>query len=197
MNRNALIMLAKAPYKDIVKTRLSGHMTDADRLSLYISLLEGTVSRLRNIPDCDSFISYSPKDAAGYFSRFGLRAFPQSEGDIGDRMFNALNKVLDDGYEKAALVGVDIPDISPSTVLKAFKLLDGDDIVFGPAEDGGYYLVGLKMPIRDIFKEIEWSTKRTLKQSIVRAERYGHRVALTETLYDIDTIEDVEKFFFR
>lgn len=108
-------------------------------------------------------------------------------------MFNAISRVLGCAYHKAVLVGTDIPDISAPIVLKAFELLDGSDIVFGPARDGGYYLVGLKTPVKEIFREIEWSTEETLRQSIRRAGQFGYSSAMTGRLADIDTIEDVKR----
>jgi rSAM/selenodomain-associated transferase 1 len=193
---NALIILAKYPDPDEVKTRLIGSMPDKKRLELYVYLLDNTVRKLMTVPGVDSFISYSPRSSERYFSGFGLEVFPQSEGDIGERMFNAINLVLGSSYQRAVLVGVDIPDISDMIVLKAFELLLDCDIVFGPVRDGGYYLVGLKTPIREIFRDVEWSTEKTLKQSMEIASACGYRVALTETLDDIDTIEDVNKAGF-
>jgi rSAM/selenodomain-associated transferase 1 len=141
----------------------------------------------------DTFISYSPPEEAGYFSGFGPRTFPQSGGDIGERMYNALGKVLGEGYVKAVLVGVDIPGLSTSTVLRAFELLADSDMVFGPARDGGYYLVGLKKPAREIFQGIPWSTARTLGETLRKAYSLGYRTAFTETLSDIDTVEDLKR----
>jgi hypothetical protein len=192
-NTNALIILAKFPHKDYVKTRLIRYLTDDERLKLYTSLLENTINKLKDIQGVDSFIAYSPRNTQNYFSKFELGLFPQSEGDIGERMFNALSRILTGGYQKAVLVGVDIPDISSTMVLKAFELLSDYDIVFGPARDGGYYLVGLKTLIKEIFEGIEWSTEKTLKQSIKKAMAGGYSVVLTEMLLDIDTIEDVKK----
>lgn len=191
-NGNSLIILAKSPLKDNVKTRLIGHLSDEERLNLYEYLLKNTITKLSDIPGVDSFISYSPADAGTYFSRFGLRMFPQSRGDIGERMFNAISRVLTSGYRKVALVGVDIPEISDSIVLRAFDLLTDNDIAIGPARDGGYYLVGLKAPVREIFEDMEWSTPQTLRQTLQKASSCGYSTALTETLSDIDTITDVK-----
>lgn len=193
MNSNALIIMAKSPRKGDVKTRLAGHMPEGERLGLYVSLLKTTIEKLKEIPGVDTLISYYPPEEAGYFSVFGLGAFPQSGGDIGERMYNALGKVLEQGYEKAVLVGVDIPGLSPSIVLRAFELLRKSDLVFGPARDGGYYLVGLKEPVREIFEGIPWSTATTLKDTLKKASALGYSAALTETLSDIDTVEDLKR----
>jgi rSAM/selenodomain-associated transferase 1 len=193
MNSHALIIMAKSPRQGDVKTRLAGHMAEGERLGLYVSLLKSTIEKLKEVPGVDTFISYYPPEDAGYFSGFGPGTFPQSGGDIGERMFNALQKVLNKGYKKAVLVGVDIPRLSPSIVLRAFELLTESDLVFGPARDGGYYLVGLKEPVREIFEGIAWSTSRTLGETLKKASALGFRAALTELLSDIDTVDDLKR----
>lgn len=185
--------MAKHPYASPVKTRLSSHIPDDSRILLYVKLLDAAVTRLKDIPGVDTFISFSPADGKKYFEKFGLPLFPQSDGDIGKRMHHTLLSVLDRGYTKAAAVGVDIPELSKDIILRAFELLDSSDIVFGPAADGGYYLVALKSPSEQIFSGIQWSSHNTLRLSIEAAEKNNFSVALTEPLSDVDTIEDAKK----
>ncbi len=194
-NRDALIVFAKSPRSGNVKTRLEGHLPEEERISLYTSLLESTVEKLRAIPDADTFISYSPPEESGYFSKFGLATFAQSEGDLGERMHKAMEGLFADGYARVVLVGVDIPGLSASIIRKAFELLSGVDVVFGPARDGGYYLVGLRAPKGEIFSNIEWSTDTTLRQSIRKAEAAGLSVAFVDTLSDIDRPDDLKNLF--
>lgn len=196
MKHNALVIMAKEPHPAFVKTRLKKSLTDEKRLALYGRLLETTIEKLRSVPGVDTFIAYTPETALSFFKKFKLGLFPQAEGSLGDRMYNASRKVLDEGYRKAVLVGTDIPDISGSIVMNAFGLLSERDIVFGPAVDGGYYLVGLKRPIMELFEDIPWSSDRTLKESLDTAEKYGFTVATTETLLDIDTLDDVKRAGF-
>jgi rSAM/selenodomain-associated transferase 1 len=193
--RQALIIMAKAPIPHMVKTRLKGHLPDEVRLRLYRDMLEATVERLRSVPDVDTWLSFTPARSETYFRKFGLGMFPQSEGDIGLRMHHALTHILSQGYRKALLVGVDIPRLDSGIVLHALDLLDSHDVVFGPAADGGYYLVGLKKPAPRVFESIEWSTRKTLAQSKERAQERGLTVALTQMLSDVDTIDDAKEFF--
>lgn len=185
--------MAKHPYAAPVKTRLNGHISDEKRVSLYVELLDSTVAKLKNIPETDTFISFFPPDKQEYFDRFGLPVFPQADGDIGDKMHQAFLKVYGIGYQKAAVVGVDIPKLSKDIILRAFELLDRSDIVFGPAADGGYYLVAMKSPEERIFTAIQWSSHNTLRQSFDAAARHNLVVELVETLSDVDTIEDAKK----
>jgi rSAM/selenodomain-associated transferase 1 len=191
--KNALIIFAKAPDKNNVKTRLSEHMSDEERLKLYIALLDKAIDKLSKNKNVETLICYTPSDKTEYFNKYGLKTFPQSEGDLGEKMFNAFVLTFQDGFGSAAIVGVDIPDLSEKIIENAFDLLTHKDIVFGPAIDGGYYLVGMKKPIRVVFEGIDWSTDRTLQQSIAATESQGYTLAYTETLSDIDTIDDVRR----
>ena len=194
--KNALIIIAKHPEIRHVKTRLKNSLSDEQRLELYKRLLEDTMQRLGSIKGVQTFIAFAPQSAENYFSRFGLKLISLPEGDLGQRMFHAFEKVFGEGYEKAALVGVDIPALTGSIILKAFELLSDSSIVYGPAQDGGYYLVGMNILIKEIFEEVPWSSEYTLQKSLERARQCGFSVAFTETLSDIDTIEDVRRAGF-
>ncbi len=190
-HKNAVIIFAKSPRGENVKTRLAGRLSKDERLALYESLLENTVEKLRNVPGADTFISYTPPEDGGYFAGFGLQTFPQAEGDLGLKMHAAITRALDEGYEKAVLVGVDIPGLTASIIQRAFGLLSENDLVFGPATDGGYYLVGLKKPAEEVFTGIEWSRRTTLGKSVEKAMAAGLRVEYVDTLSDIDRPEDL------
>jgi rSAM/selenodomain-associated transferase 1 len=193
-NPDALIILAKAPLAGLAKTRLRGYLSDSERLMLYTAMLEDTIDVLKCISGVDTFVAYAPDDSGEYFSAFGTGMFVQSGGDIGQRMHSALGRVLSEGYQKAVVVGVDIPGLRPEVVLRALELLSESDLVFGPSEDGGYYLVGCKRPVREIFEGIEWSTRLTLAQSLEKAAHLGLTTAFTGTLMDIDTPEDLKRY---
>jgi len=193
MNNNALIIIAKYPEKENVKTRLKGLMTDEQRVDLYVSLLTHTVAKLRSVPGADTFIAYAPAAAENYFRDFGTRLISLPEGDLGTRMFHAFREVFRLGYKKAALVGADIPDLSIDIIQHSFDLLSDKDVVYGPAQDGGYYLVGMRRLVKEIFQKVPWSSEVTLQRSVEQADRYGFSVGFTQTLSDIDTIEDIKK----
>ena len=189
-NKYALIIFAKSPETGNVKTRLAGRLDDAERLKLYASMLDGTIEKLRTISKADTLVCYDGDEK--YFAKFGLRTFPQSEGDLGERMHLAMKGLFEEGYLKVVLVGVDIPGLTPRIVLNAFNLLSDSDAVFGPATDGGYYLVGLKSPNKKIFVDIEWSTNTTLKQTLAKAKEAGLKISITDILSDVDRPEDLK-----
>ncbi len=193
---NALIIIAKYPEKETVKTRLKGLISDEKRVELYESLLKLTIQKLKAIPDVDTFLAYAPQSAKEYFSRFGINVISLPSCDLGVNMFHAFKIVFNMGYNKAALVGADIPDLSPLIIQKSFHFSIDNDIVYGPAKDGGYYLVGMKKLIKEIFENVPWSSDMTLKKSLEQASKFGYSVGFTEILSDIDTIEDVKKAGF-
>ena len=191
MNDNALIIIAKYPEKKNVKTRLKGSMSDEQRLDLYVSLLNRAMKDLGDIPGVDTFIAYAPKEKEDYFLKFNLGLIPLNGEDLGAGMLKAFEKVFSLGYKRASLVGADIPDLSPAIILEAFAVLSEHDLVYGPARDGGYYLVGMRKLIREVFENVPWSSEQTLKKSLEQASRSGNTVGFTEMLSDIDRIEDV------
>lgn len=196
MRSNALVIMAKTPEPENVKTRLKGHLTDDERVALYERMLKDTVERLRQVPGTDTFITYSSianEDKGEYFSRFGLPIFPQQGEGLGTRMHLALEHVLRVGYSRAALVGSDIPGLGPGEVMEAIELLDHADAAFGPAADGGYYLVAMREPHPEVFMDVEWSTPDTLTQTLRRAADAGLATALGPVLEDVDTAEDLRR----
>lgn len=191
-NKNALIIIAKYPEKGKVKTRIKG-LSDDERVSLYESLLKHTMSRLGSISGVDTFIAFAPETAHDYFMQFGVRLISVHPGNLGERMHEAFRAVFHLGYKRAALVGADIPALTPDIIRDSFNVLADNDLVFGPAVDGGYYLVGMRKLIREVFEQVPWSSQETLKRSVEQAHVSGFTVGYTETLSDIDTMEDVRK----
>jgi rSAM/selenodomain-associated transferase 1 len=122
-----------------------------------------------------------------------LRFAEQGEGDLGARMHRAFVDAADQGVERALLFGADIPALGPETLSRAYEALESHDVVFGPAEDGGYYLIGLRRPQPRLFAEMSWSHPRVLEISLARAKAQGHRVALVDRLADLDEPADLER----
>jgi len=191
-NLYALIIIAKYPEKGVVKTRIRG-LSDEQRVELYTRLLNDTMGKLSLIPGVDTYIAYAPENTKEYFSRFNVGLIPLSEGDLGQRMYEAFHKTFQKGYKKISLVGADIPDLSKSIIIDSFKQLSDSDLVYGPARDGGYYLVGMRKLIKDVFNDVPWSSPRTLETSMNNARQAGYSIGLITVLSDIDTFEDAKK----
>ncbi|MBF0563892.1 MAG: TIGR04282 family arsenosugar biosynthesis glycosyltransferase [Nitrospirae bacterium] len=199
----AIVVFARAPEPSKVKTRLKDALTEGQRVSLYVRLMEKAIDAAQGIDGADAYIAFTPDDAAGYFHRYRLPAFPQRGADIGERMDNALQHLFSLGYGKAVLIGCDIPHISTEILAGAFRELDvaggttnGLKVVFGPTFDGGYYLVGLRRgdsgSASMLFRGIPWSTGEVLNMTLQKAREKGYEVTLLETLRDVDTPEDLD-----
>lgn len=188
-HKNALILFIKNPVAGKVKTRLAATMGHDAALQIYLRLLERT--RLTALQtDAVRMVFYSDfidTTDAWHVPEFQKKL--QRGADLGMRMHHALEDALAE-HEKAVLVGGDIPALSPAVIEDAFAELEHCDVVFGPATDGGYYLVGMRRPHIEIFTALEWSTPRVLEESVARCRQLGLNHQLVATLQDVDTEED-------
>ena len=114
----------------------------------------------------------------------------QQGDDLGERMAHALADELAAGAERAILIGTDCPLMSANYVAQAEAALASADVVLGPAEDGGYVLIGCSRAVPEIFREIEWGTNRVLEQTLKSASQAQLRVSQLDTLWDVDRPED-------
>ena len=128
-----------------------------------------------------------------FFDDEKYRKHIQEGRDLGQCMLNAFYDAFEAGHEKMVLVGSDIPDISKSIIEEAFKKLDDADVVVGPAEDGGYYLLGLKDAHASLFEGKTYSHDKVLEELLEEAEDAELKVARLKTLFDIDNKEDMVK----
>ncbi|HEY9597725.1 MAG TPA: TIGR04282 family arsenosugar biosynthesis glycosyltransferase [Cyanophyceae cyanobacterium] len=115
----------------------------------------------------------------------------QSQGDLGQRMASAFQEAFAGGMTGAVIIGTDCPDLDAQLIAKAFHLLQLYDLVLGPAEDGGYYLIGLRQLIPELFVGIPWSTDEVLQQTIRIAQALDLAIAYLPLLKDIDRPEDL------
>ena len=118
--------------------------------------------------------------------------YVQSKGDLGQRMTQAFLKAFEDGYENVVCIGSDLPDMTSEIIEDAFLKLEKNDFVFGPASDGGYYLVGMNQPGTYIFKNKPWSTDQLLELTRSEIESQKQIYTLLDVLNDIDTIDDLK-----
>jgi rSAM/selenodomain-associated transferase 1 len=128
---------------------------------------------------------------------FNTSKHVQLGDNLGDRMLNAFRDGFNLGYDKIVLIGSDLPDLNKQLIERAISSLDNNDVVFGPADDGGYYLIGMNTLIPNIFKDKPWSQPNLLDVSLEELDELNHSVATLENLNDIDTFEDLidSKFY--
>lgn len=189
-----LIIFTRAPEPGRVKTRLMPFLSPGQCARLHDAFIRDIVEKFAGRKDLDLRIAFTPAGSEAYFSSYGIELIPQGGGDLGDRMARCLEQALSGGASKAVLIGTDVPHLSPDAVNDAFIKLDDYDLVFGPAEDGGYYLVGARerLPV-GLFKNVNWSSPETLAQTLERARDIGASAARIQEYFDVDTPEDLER----
>jgi rSAM/selenodomain-associated transferase 1 len=124
-----------------------------------------------------------------------MESFPQEGEDLGKRMENAFLNRFERGFREVVIIGTDSPDQPPEHILEAFDLLADKkiDLVLGPAEDGGYYLMGLKSVREELFCGIQWSSGEVFATTVSKAKELGLGVSLLPVWHDIDTAADLER----
>ena len=197
-----LVVVAKAPVPGEVKTRLYPKLTIEEATDLYRCFLQDRIKEIGRLTEIDLAISYTPEESKEYFSRFitnGFHLFPQRGKNLGERLSNIFKDKLADKYDAVSIIDSDTPDLPRSIVQQSFQLLmsNGVDAVFGPCDDGGYYLVAMRRPQPDLFQHIPWSTEAVLAATLERASAIGLKAELLPRWNDLDTFEDLIEFYNR
>lgn len=193
MNDTSLVIMAKKPIVGSTKTRLCPPLLPHQASALYEALLLDTIALGTELKGVDLAIAVTPYDSSDYFQTVAppeALLLPVECPDIGSCLSQVLEKLIGKGYKKAFAINSDGPSLPPDYLHQAVHSLDDHDLVLGPSEDGGYYLVGVKRHQPDVFIGITWSTSRVLSQTLSKASDLGLQVALLPEWYDIDTWED-------
>lgn len=193
--RRALVVFAKHPTPGRVKTRLSPSLSGVEAARLYHAFLQDAVEIACRIP-ASRYLAVSPWSKAAWFRALaaddGLVA--QGSGGLGRRLARVTEARFRDGASAVVVLGSDSPTLPPSFVESAFLRLEaGADAVFGPAEDGGYYLVGLGRPCAPLFEGVRFSGPETLAATLAAAVRERLRVELLPPWYDVDGPGDLAR----
>ena len=185
-----LIVLAKAPRPGLAKTRLARApgVGAGGAAALADAFLRDTVAACGRVAGARLTLCFSPADAEPFFRELApnARVEPQRDGDLGARIDGAFDAAFRAGATRAVALGMDTPHVTPERLSRAFAELERADSVFGPATDGGYYLIGLRERRPELFRDVEWSTPRVLAQSLECARAAGIEVALLDELFDVD-----------
>lgn len=194
----ALAVMARAPGSERVKSRLHAALGVAPATLLYRCFLLDGLEAAAALPGVAPVLAYSPPRAVRAMSALappGMRLLAQPHGDLGARMSRLIERLHADGYGGALLIGSDLPTLPAAFVLEAARALGegAADVILGPAEDGGYYLVGLAQPAPALFEDIAWSTGGVLEATLARARGLGLRERLLPTWYDVDTPADLDR----
>jgi len=188
-SKNLLLIFTRNPELGKAKTRLAKTVGDETALEIYKFLLE----RTRNISlkvNADKAVYYSVKIRENDIWNPEIYQKHQQFGeDLGIRMLNAFKNGFEAGYQKVMIIGSDLYDLSEKNIEKAFNELNTNDVVIGPAEDGGYYLLGMNSLQENVFKNKEWGTASVRKDTLTNLT--DKKVKLLEFKNDIDVYEDI------
>ena len=182
-----LVVFAREPVLGRVKTRLARDIGVLKATDFYRQTLDAVLRRLGRNPRWRCWLALSPDSAVAghHFWPKSFRPFKQGAGDIGARMARAMGNMPPG---PVVIIGTDVPKIGADHIEAAFRALGDHDVVFGPAADGGYWLVGARRSpgLPDLFSGVRWSSSQTLADSLIKLRKAGVKVALLETLEDID-----------
>ena len=196
-----LVIVAKEPLPGKVKTRLFPKFSPAIAAELYRCFLYDRIQEVSTLNGVARAIAYTPEDARETFTTLaldGFELFAQRGKHLGERLHNIFLEKLSQRYKAVSIVDSDSPDLPKSLMQESFELLLSKqaDIVFGPCYDGGYYLVGMRKPYPELFRNIPWSTENVLSVTLEKARKMGLNVKLLSTWNDLDTFEDLIEFYY-
>lgn len=186
-----LLIFARFPEPSKVKTRLIPALGAEAAAALHAEMTAHTfhwARELRRLNGVDLEIRFDGGSIIAMNGHFGcdLRYVRQCEGDLGSRLTEGFQQAFECGFSEVLAVGTDCPAITTALAIQAFNCLETHDVVVGPAEDGGYYLIGLKSFSPRVFERIEWGTERVLDQTLERVEETKLSAAQLVELADVD-----------
>jgi rSAM/selenodomain-associated transferase 1 len=196
-SRVALCIMAKAPEAGQVKTRLCPPLAPAEAAGLSRCFLLDKIAQVREVTRAEPVVAYAPEGAGAVFEALapGFTLLPQRGGDLTARILSVLGRLFADGSEAAILIDSDTPTL-PTVLLESavISVASGEhDLVLGPSEDGGYYLIGLRRLRPELFEGMPWSTPAVLEETLRRARALGLSALSLAPWYDVDTGADLAR----
>jgi len=189
-SNNLLLIFTRNPELGKGKRRLAATVGDEAALNIYQFLLDHTV-KITSQLYAEKLVYYSEEIWQNDIwdnKRFGKKL--QKGDDLGARMANAFQEGFQNEFQRIIIIGSDMLDLSQDDLEQAFKSLETNDFVVGPAEDGGYYLLGMKKYTPALFKNKDWGTETVLEDTL--ADLTNEKIALLETRNDVDNYEDIK-----
>jgi rSAM/selenodomain-associated transferase 1 len=188
----ALAIMARHPTAGAVKTRLARAIGAERACTLYRAFLRDLDERFTGGHRGLIWAFHPPDSDFAACVSAGARCLPQSGNGLGERMHNCFRRLCADGFEKVILIGTDAPHLRDQWLDEAEAALDTVDVVLGPTDDGGYYLIAMRQP-HDLFHDIEMSTERVLADTLVKARAASLTVHLLARTFDIDEGDDLAR----
>ena len=189
MEENLILIFVKNPQLGKVKTRLAEGIGNVKALEVYLQLVSITEKVTQEFQNATLHVYFSDHEEEKYWGSH--KQFVQTGKDLGEKMQKAFEEGFVLGYKKIVGIGCDLPDISVEIIQNAFEILQFKDTVFGPAKDGGYYLLGMKEVCECIFQNKAWSTESLLQHTLHELVENKLTFGKLALLNDIDTLQDL------
>lgn len=192
-----VVIMAKAPRAGDVKTRLCPPLSPGAAAALYRCFLLDKIEQVRALKDARPFVAYTPDEARAEFEALapGFALVRQQGADLGARLLGTLGALLADGHPGAIAIDSDTPTLPTAFLQEAVDRIADPavDVVLGPTDDGGYYLIGMRSPRAELFEAMEWSTPRVLAETLRRAAAAGLKLVCLPPWFDVDTPDDLTR----
>jgi rSAM/selenodomain-associated transferase 1 len=195
--RPAIIVMVKAPKAGLAKTRLNPPLSQSEAASLALCFVQDVIKSAESVTP-NVIVAFTPDDGRGMLQASlpnQLLWVKQQGVDLGERLNSAITYAGDLGFSPVVALGADSPTVPPSYIETAFDALahDKTDVVLGPTTDGGYYLLGLRKTVPNLFQNIAWSTPRTFHQTAHNIKQLNLRLLEIPPWYDVDTFADLSR----
>ncbi len=191
-----IAVMARYPFGDGVKTRLSQRLEASARAELYDAFLRDTLDHVREVSCVMRALVFTPPSEHEFFRALAgqdMAVLPQRGEDLGARIYAALDDLFRE-HARVLLLGSDSPDVPTAYLDRAARALErGAELVIGPSDDGGFYCLGLCRPAPGLFDGVQWSTDRTCAQTLQRAAALELEATLLPSWYDVDHPEDLDR----
>jgi rSAM/selenodomain-associated transferase 1 len=194
--RPVVVVMAKRPVPGETKTRLCPPLTPLEAAELYEALLRDTLELVSGLRGIETAVAVSPRSAVDEMRRMaprGVGMLAVEGADIGECLRSATEQLFASGYTRVVAVNSDGPTLPVEYLERAVEMLASNDAVLGPAEDGGYYLIGMRQKQPGLFTDIAWSSPGVAAQTLERAAAAGLTVAQLPAWYDVDTPAELER----
>jgi uncharacterized protein len=196
--RSAVAIMAKAPQPGEVKTRLCPPLSLGEAAELYRCFLLDKIAQVNVLPRTSPVVSYTPTGSRSCFEALTPPHFillPQRGDDLGARLLSTFEQLFAQGYAQVIVIDSDTPTLPTAYLEQALRLIAAqeNDVVLGPTEDGGYYLIGLRQTHCELFEQMPWSTSQVFPETRRRSAQHGLTVACTASWYDVDTPADLAR----
>jgi hypothetical protein len=197
MMQTAVVIMAKQPQPGAVKTRLCPPLSPHAAAALYEAFLRDKIAQVGTLKAAHAVIAYTPETAHDFFATLAPQflLLPQHGNDLGARLANIFAHLFAAGYTGVLAIDSDTPTLPTEYLQQAVErvALPQTDVVLGPSDDGGYYLIGLRTLHPELFEDIPWSTAAVLPETRRRAAAKRLTVTDLPVWFDIDTSADLER----